>query len=124
MPIYEYESVDSSTTCPKCVRRFEVIHGVSEEPLSECPECHGEVRRVISWCRACIVDADESHERIERQIRDHEAEGRWSHAAELADKHSEQTNDPALKVRALDNYKKAGYQTDFSVKGKKTDADS
>lgn len=31
MPIYEYE-------CPNC-GRFEVIQKISEEPLSECPNC-------------------------------------------------------------------------------------
>jgi hypothetical protein len=36
----------------------------------------------------------------------------WSHAAELADKHSETTGDGSLKTRALDNYKKAGYDVD------------
>ena len=35
----------------------------------------------------------------------------WSHAAELADKHSEKTQDKGLKTRALENYKKAGYDT-------------
>ncbi len=112
MPIYEYESVDSTDACPKCEKRFEVIHGVSEEPLSQCPHCQREVRRVISWCRACIAESDESHGRIESQIKEHEAGGRWSHAAELADKHAEQINDPGLKARALDNYKKAGYDPD------------
>lgn len=124
MPIYEYEAVDANGACPKCARRFEVIHGVSEEPLTQCPECHGEVRRVISWCRACVVERDESHARIESQIREHEAEGRWSHAAELADKHSEQIKDSELKSRALDNYKKAGYEFDSTVAGGKTGEDS
>jgi hypothetical protein len=36
----------------------------------------------------------------------------WSHAAELADKHSENIKDKGLKTRALDNYKKAGYDAD------------
>jgi hypothetical protein len=36
----------------------------------------------------------------------------WSHAAELADKHSEKTKDKSLRMRALDDYKKAGYDVD------------
>jgi hypothetical protein len=36
----------------------------------------------------------------------------WSHAAELADKHSEKIKDKNLKVRALENYQKAGYDAD------------
>ena len=45
----------------------------------------------------------------EKSIKEYEKEGMWSHAAELADKHSEKTKDQDLKIRALDNYKKAGY---------------
>jgi hypothetical protein len=40
----------------------------------------------------------------------------WSHAAELADKHSENIKDKSLKMRALENYKKAGYSTDSLAK--------
>jgi hypothetical protein len=47
----------------------------------------------------------------------------WSHAAELADKHSEKTNDKGLKMRALDNYKKAGYDADSLAKHVKSDND-
>ena len=39
---------------------------------------------------------------VESQLRDYETEGQWSHAAELADK-------KGLNERAMDNYKKAGY---------------
>jgi hypothetical protein len=45
-----------------------------------------------------------------------EKSGMWSHAAELADKHSENINDKSLKTRALENYKKAGYRTDSLAK--------
>lgn len=40
----------------------------------------------------------------------------WSHAAELADKHSEKIKDKGLKTRALDDYKKAGYDVDSLAK--------
>ena len=36
------------------------------------------------------------------RLHDYEQQGRWSHAAELADK-------AGLNERAMDNYKKAGY---------------
>ncbi|MDD5648400.1 MAG: hypothetical protein PHY03_05665 [Dehalococcoidia bacterium] len=39
---------------------------------------------------------------LDTKLRDYEKQGMWSHAAELADK-------SALKERAMDNYKKAGY---------------
>ena len=47
----------------------------------------------------------------------------WSHAAELADKHSEKSKDHGLKMRALDNYEKAGYDTASLSKHAKSDND-
>jgi putative FmdB family regulatory protein len=40
MPIYLYE-------CESCGMRFERMQRMSEEPLTECPECEGHVHRVI-----------------------------------------------------------------------------
>jgi len=48
-----------------------------------------------------IETADEAIA-TEKKIREYEKEGRWSHAAELADK-------AGLEDRAKENYKKAGY---------------
>jgi putative FmdB family regulatory protein len=41
MPTYEYE-------CRKCGLRFERRQPMTDRPLTECPECRGEVRRLIS----------------------------------------------------------------------------
>ncbi len=41
MPTYEYE-------CGTCGLRFERRQGIAEEPIAECPECHGKVQRLIS----------------------------------------------------------------------------
>lgn len=41
MPIYEYE-------CKKCEKVFEVQQRMSEDALSQCPECEGEVKKLIS----------------------------------------------------------------------------
>lgn len=41
MPTYEYE-------CKKCGVRFERFQSMIEEPIKVCPECGGEVRRLIS----------------------------------------------------------------------------
>jgi putative FmdB family regulatory protein len=41
MPTYEYE-------CEKCGFRFEQRQLISEHPVSECPECGGNVRRLLS----------------------------------------------------------------------------
>jgi putative FmdB family regulatory protein len=40
VPLYEYE-------CRPHAHRFEVRHGINENPVESCPECGGEVRRVI-----------------------------------------------------------------------------
>ncbi|MEK6691396.1 MAG: FmdB family zinc ribbon protein [Nitrospirota bacterium] len=41
MPIYEYE-------CIQCGNRFEVIQKISDEPLSTCSKCSGELKKVLS----------------------------------------------------------------------------
>jgi putative FmdB family regulatory protein len=41
MPTYEYK-------CEKCGARFERRQAFSEEPITECPQCHGKVRRIVS----------------------------------------------------------------------------
>jgi len=58
---------------------------------------------------------------VENKIKGYEKDGKWSHAAELADKHSEKTGDSNLKMRALDNYKNAGYNTGSLEKHAKLD---
>jgi len=40
MPIYLYQ-------CDSCGLRFERMQRMSEEPLTECPECEGSIHRVI-----------------------------------------------------------------------------
>ncbi len=40
MPLYEYQ-------CQKCGLRFERRQGFNEAPVSECPECNGQVQRLI-----------------------------------------------------------------------------
>jgi len=41
MPIYEYE-------CKACENVFEVQQRMTEEPLKSCPQCKGEIRKLIS----------------------------------------------------------------------------
>ncbi|MEJ2745332.1 MAG: zinc ribbon domain-containing protein [bacterium] len=41
MPTYEYE-------CKACSVRFEQRQAITEAPLSKCPECGGEVHRLVS----------------------------------------------------------------------------
>ncbi|NOY83672.1 MAG: zinc ribbon domain-containing protein [Nitrospirae bacterium] len=41
MPIYEYE-------CKTCKKRTELLQKISDPPLEKCPDCKGEVRKLIS----------------------------------------------------------------------------
>lgn len=41
MPIYEYE-------CQECEHRLEALQQISEPPLTTCPECQGELRKLLS----------------------------------------------------------------------------
>ena len=112
MPIYEYQATKANGGCGHCRSPFEVLQGMKEDPILVCPKCGGAVRKIISRCRAAVVEPSEAHRQVESRIKEYEASGMWSHAAELADKHSEKVKDRSLKFRALDNYKKAGYDAD------------
>ncbi|MEN9324664.1 MAG: hypothetical protein RL414_418 [Actinomycetota bacterium] len=41
MPTYQY-------ACNACEHQFEVVQSFSDEPISICPECKGEVRKVYN----------------------------------------------------------------------------
>jgi len=41
MPIYEYQ-------CKACNERHEIIQKISEAPLTHCPKCGGEMKKLIS----------------------------------------------------------------------------
>lgn len=40
MPLYEYK-------CKSCDHRFEVTQSISDDPLTECPKCGGEIFKLI-----------------------------------------------------------------------------
>jgi putative FmdB family regulatory protein len=112
MPIYEYQAAhpgDRKSSCDRCRRPFEVLQVPGEPPLTLCPECGKPLKKLISWCRAAVVETPAQVTAAESRIRGYEKEGMWSHAAELADKQAEKVNDPGLRTRALENYEKAGY---------------
>ena len=121
MPIYEYQSIDPDTACARCSQGFEIFQKISERPLSACIYCGGRVKKIISMCRAAVMEYSEAHKQVETRINDYEKSGMWSHAAELADKQSEKTRDKHMKSRALDNYKQAGYDADALSKHSKPD---
>lgn len=109
MPIYEYESLDPSQACRTCSEPFEVLSRNGASSLSVCPECGAPVRRIVSRAHAVNVESGSRDGTAENSIKNYEKQGMWSHAAELAEKRSVITKDPALFNRALDNYKKGGY---------------
>lgn len=41
MPVYEYE-------CNSCGKVFEVQQRMADAPLTDCPECEGSVKKVVS----------------------------------------------------------------------------
>ena len=47
MPLYVYEAKEGGKGCAKCRAGFEVMQRLSEEKLTHCPDCGGEVCRVI-----------------------------------------------------------------------------
>jgi putative FmdB family regulatory protein len=120
VPIYEYQAIDQSCACDHCRNPFEVLHGMHEAPLDRCPRCGAQVQRVISWCRAAVAEGSQEEARVDKSIREYEQAGMWSHAAELADTHSAKSGDVGLKTRALDNYRKAGYDVDSMIGGSKS----
>ena len=109
MPIYEYEAVSPGRKCRKCSSVFEVIQRISDPPLTTCPECQQEVRRRISRARVILPGSARGSDEIEQKVADYERQGMYSHAAELADKESEKPEKARLKERAMEDYKKAGY---------------
>lgn len=123
MPIYEYQAVDPKDACHQCRHGFEILQQINETPLLTCTFCNQQVKKIISWCHSAVMERSEEQTRVENQVKDYENSGRWSHAAELADKHSEKTKDKGLKVRALENYKKAGYDPGFLSKHAKLNDD-
>ena len=40
MPTYEYR-------CKACGHQFEIHQSFSDDPLTECPNCHGELKKVF-----------------------------------------------------------------------------
>ena len=109
MPIYEYEAASSGRKCRKCSTVFEVIQRISDSPLTSCPACGGEVRRRISRPRVILSGSARGQDEVEQRVADYERQGMYSHAAELAEKESEKPEKVKLKERAMENYKKAGY---------------
>jgi len=101
MPIYEYRATGKG--CDYCRDGFEIKQRIDSKPLSKCPKCQAPIRRLMSRFRTLVAETPGKAPATEKKIREFEKDGRWSHAAELADK-------SGLEDRARENYKKAGYE--------------
>ena len=109
MPIYEYEPTSLEKKCHQCELGFDAIQRISEPALTSCPNCGGAVRRRISRPRVILRGSARGKDEVEQKVADYERQGMFSHAAELADKESEKPEKSRLKERAMEDYKKAGY---------------
>jgi predicted nucleic acid-binding Zn ribbon protein len=87
-----------------------MIQRMTEPSLTICPKCKNPISRLL-FAPAVVIKGSPMSE-TDRKIKDYEREGKWSHAAELADKEAEKTKREDLRVRALEDYKKAGYDFD------------
>ncbi len=110
MPTYAYRAVDMEKSCNHCRKGFESIQRMIDPPLTECPRCNNPISRVL-FVPTVVIKGSPVTE-TDRKIKEYEKEGMWSHAAELADKEAEKTKREDLRVRALEDYKKAGYDFD------------
>ena len=110
MPTYEYRAVDLDNSCDYCGSGFEVVQKMTESALTLCPQCQNPICRVL-FAPAVVIKGSPVTE-TDQKIKEYEREGKWSHAAELADKEAEKTKRDDLKTRALEDYKKAGYNFD------------
>ncbi|MCJ7494009.1 MAG: zinc ribbon domain-containing protein [Deltaproteobacteria bacterium] len=109
MPIYEYEATSPGRRCKKCAATFEVLQRLSDPPLNSCPACGQGIKRKISRPRVILPGSARGSNEVEQKVAEYERQGMYSHAAELADKESEKPEKTHLKERAMEDYKKAGY---------------
>lgn len=110
MPTYGYRAVDPEKSCDHCRSGFEIIQRMTEPALTLCPHCKNPICLVL-FVPTVVIKGSPLTE-TDRKIKGYEKEGKWSHAAELADKEAEKTKREDLKTRALEDYKKAGYNFD------------
>ncbi len=110
MPTYRYGAVEPERGCDHCQPGFEIVQRITEPELKVCPWCQSSVQRIL-FPPTVVVKGSPLTE-VDRKIKEYEKQGMWSHAAELADKEAEKTKREDLKTRALEDYKKAGYDFD------------
>jgi putative FmdB family regulatory protein len=58
MPTYEYK-------CNICEFKFEKFQNMSDEPVSDCPQCNGKVERLLSGGAGILVKNSQPHNQKE-----------------------------------------------------------
>ena len=72
MPTYDYE-------CQKCGHIFEAFHSMNAEPLKQCPECKGKVRKLLGTGAGIIFKGSGFYQT------DYRSEGyKWAEKADKA----------------------------------------
>ena len=78
MPTYEYECKNE-----ECKHRFEKKQAYGEEPVTTCPKCGGEMRKIIFAIPSIFPGGKPSNETRTHKVGDHEIpvhqtkEGHW-----------------------------------------------
>jgi putative FmdB family regulatory protein len=80
MPSYDYR-------CKKCGHRFEAFQKITDEPLMKCPQCSGQVERLISGGNGLIfkgsgfyiTDYKSGNEKKETKAESHTASSKEGH---------------------------------------------
>ena len=80
-PTYEYE-------CLKCNERFEKFQSIKDEPLKKCPQCRGNVRRLIGGGAGLLFKGSGFY------ITDYRSEG-YKQAARADSTHRAEAKTPA-----------------------------
>ena len=65
MAIYEYKAVGESH-CKLCKNKFEVRQSMYDEPLTRCPQCGAEVRKLFSRPFLCSKESLSQQETFDR----------------------------------------------------------
>lgn len=54
MPLYVYRAADPDASCAHCRRDFEVLQGLRDPRLAECPECGAAVAKQVTTCSSAF----------------------------------------------------------------------
>ncbi len=86
MPTYEYR-------CNTCSHEFEEFHSITADPIKICPECEGEVERLISAGNGLIFKGSGFY------ITDYKNSNRASESKSEKTKQSEKSEQPAKEKK-------------------------